>query len=84
MSSCSACGSAERRDEAVDEVFNVNGDYVLVARVPSTVCLRCGERSGSAERPRTYIEKVRLLVHEQAISPRSVPSACVRICVTAP
>ena len=23
MSSCSACGSAERRDEAVDEVFNV-------------------------------------------------------------
>ena len=43
MFSCSACGSAERRDEAVDEVFNVDGEYVLVARVPSTVCLRCGE-----------------------------------------
>ena len=69
MSSCSACGSAERRDEAVDEVFNVDGDYVLVARVPSTVCHRCGERSFSRE----TTEKVRLLVHEQAKSPRSVP-----------
>ena len=69
MFSCNACGSAERRDEAVDEVFNVDGDYVLVARVPSTVCLRCGERSFS----RHTTEKVRLLVHEQAKSPRSVP-----------
>ena len=69
MSSCSACGSAERRDEAVDEVFNVDGDYVLVARVPSTVCHRCGERSFSRE----TTEKVRLLVREQAKSPRSVP-----------
>ena len=69
MSSCSACGSAERRDEAVDEVFNVNGVYVLVARVPSTVCLRCGERSFSRE----TTEKVRLLVREQAKSSRSIP-----------
>ena len=69
MSSRSACGAAERRDEAVDEVFNVDGEYVLVARVPSTVCLKCGERSFSRE----TTEKVHLLVREQAKSPRSVP-----------
>ena len=69
MFRCSVCRAGECRDEAVDEVFNVDGDYVLVARVPSTVCLRCGERSFSRE----TMEKVRLLVHEQAKSPRSVP-----------
>ena len=69
MFNCSACGAGEGRGEAVDEVFNVDGEYVLVARVPSTVCQKCGERSFSRE----TTEKVRLLVHKQGKSPRSVP-----------
>ena len=69
MSSCSVCGSAERKDEFVDEVFNVEGEYALVARVPSIVCTKCGERSFSRE----TTEKVRKLVHEQGRSERSVP-----------
>ena len=69
MFSCSACGAGEHRDEAVDEIFQVDGEFVLVARVPSTVCLKCGERSFSRE----TAEKVRLLVHEQGKPPRSVP-----------
>ena len=69
MFNCSGCGAAERRDESVDKVFNVDGEYVLVARVPSTVCQKCGERSFSRE----TAEKVRLLVHEHGKSPRSVP-----------
>lgn len=69
MFSCSVCGSAERNDEFVDEVFNVDGEYALVARVPSLVCTRCGERSFSRE----TTERVRTLVHEQAKSERSVP-----------
>ena len=69
MFNCSACGSGKCTDEAVDEVFNVDGEYVFVARVPSTVCLKCGERSFS----RGTTEKVHMLVHEQEKSPQSVP-----------
>ena len=68
MFNCSTCGAGEWRDEAVDEVFNVDGEYVLVASVPSTVCHKCGERSFSRE----TTEKVRRLVHEQGKSARSV------------
>ena len=68
MFNCSVCGSVKCRDEAVDEVFNVDGEYVLVARVPSKVCMNCGERSLGRE----TTEKVRGLVHEPGKSPRSV------------
>ena len=81
MSSCSACGSAERRDEAVDEVFNVDGDYVLVARsVPSTVCLRCGERSFS----RADHGKGAIVGHEKpagwSVNRRSRRDPCLCVC----
>ena len=29
----------------VDEVFRVDGEYVLVERIPAEVCSRCGEKS---------------------------------------
>ena len=69
MFHCSVCGSGECRDEAVDKVFNVDGEYALVGGVPAVVCQRCGERSFSRE----TTEKVRLLVHGQTEAPKSIP-----------
>ena len=69
MFTCVVCSADESLTELVDEVFKVDGRYVLVGDVPATVCRRCGERSFSRE----TTEKVRLLVHGQAAAARSVP-----------
>lgn len=63
------CRDADSREELVDEVFKVDGRYVMVGDVPASVCQRCGERSFSRE----TTERVRLLVHGQATAARSVP-----------
>ena len=65
---CNVCNGEESRLETVEEVFKVDGKYVLVGGVPSTICRRCVERSFSRE----TTEKVRLLVHEQAEAAKSV------------
>ena len=62
MFTCIVCNAGESLNESVEEVFKVDGRYVLVDGVPSTVCRRCGERSFSRE----TTEKVRQLVHGQA------------------
>jgi YgiT-type zinc finger domain-containing protein len=66
---CIVCNAEESRIELVEEVFKVDGQYVLVDGVPSMVCLRCGERSFSRE----TTEKVRQMVHGQAKATRSIP-----------
>ena len=68
MSKCLVCGAEESRDEFVDEVFQVDGKYVLIDHVPASVCTRCGEETFSRE----TTEKVRLLIHGQAKPVRSV------------
>ena len=65
---CNVCNAEESQPETVEEVFRVDGRYVLVGGVPSTVCRRCGERSFSRE----TTERVRLLVHGQAEAAKSV------------
>ena len=67
MFSCIVCKANESGIELVEEVFKVEGRYLLVGGVPSTVCKRCGDRSFSRE----TTEKVRLLVHGQANAARS-------------
>ena len=69
MFTCAVCQGQESRGESVEEVFKVNGRYVLVGGVPSTVCQRCGERSFSRE----TTEKVRQLVHGESKAAKSVP-----------
>ena len=66
---CNVCNAEESHIEFVEEVFKVDGRYVLVGRVPSTVCQRCGERSFSRE----TTERVRLMVHGQSSAAKSVP-----------
>ena len=69
MFTCGVCHGNEGHGEFAEEVFRVDGRYVLVGGVPSTVCQRCGERSFSRE----TTEKVRQLVHGKAKAAKSVP-----------
>ena len=69
MFTCAVCHGKENCRELVEEVYRVEGRYVLVDGVPSTVCQRCGERSFSRE----TTEKVRQLVHGEAKAAKSVP-----------
>ena len=59
VSQCHVCGSRERHDEYVNEVFISNGEPVLVEHIPARVCDRCREISFS----RQTTESVRRLVH---------------------
>ena len=68
MAGCSICHSDESREEAVDEVFDVDGRYVLVNGIPAKVCARCGEQTFSRE----AVEKVRLMVRVEAKPSESV------------
>ncbi len=68
MSDCPICRSDESREELVDEVFQVDGRYVLVNGIPAKVCARCGEQTFSRE----TVEKVRLMVRVEAKASESV------------
>ena len=69
MTTCIVCGAEDCREELVDEVFNVDGRYVLVGSVPATVCGKCGEKTFSRE----STENVRRIVHEGPKEPDTVP-----------
>lgn len=69
MPECSVCGAAGSRQELVDEVFRVDGRYVLVDGIPARVCVRCGEQSFSRE----TTERVRRTVHGHSEPTRSIP-----------
>ena len=68
MFTCAVCHAKESRDELVAELFQIDGQYVLVARTPAVVCARCGEESFS----RHTSEKIRLMVNGQAESTKSI------------
>ena len=68
MFTCSVCGAGESREELVEEGFRIDGKYVLVDRIPATVCARCGEESFSRE----ITEKIRLMVHGRTRPAKSV------------
>jgi len=65
---CCVCGNQESRQESVDEVFQINGERVLVERIPARVCTRCGDYTFS----RDTTEAVRHLVHGAAKPVRAI------------
>ena len=67
MSVCPVCNAERNRQERVDEVFRIDGRYVLIGGIPAMVCVRCGEHSFS----RQAVEKVRTMVIGQAEAARS-------------
>lgn len=62
MLTCLVCGAKESREEFVEEVFRVDGKYVLVDHIPARVCARCAEETFSRE----TTERIRLMVHGPA------------------
>ena len=68
MSSCTICGSAERQQRLVEEVFRIDGQYVLVDHIPAHVCNRCGEETFSRE----TADRIRALVRGEASPTRSI------------
>lgn len=67
MFKCEVCGGTHMREALVDEVFHIDGRYVLVERIPASVCAQCGEQTFSRE----AAEAVRRKVHEAAIPARA-------------
>ena len=57
MFTCAVCQSRESREELTEEIFRIDGKYILVDRIPATVCVRSGEETFSRE----TTERVRLL-----------------------
>ena len=47
MFRCHVCGATEARQASVDEVFVIDGKYVLVEGIPASLCARCGEATFS-------------------------------------
>ncbi len=68
MFSCAVCGCKQSRMDLADEVFNIDGEYVLVEHIPVEVCVRCGEQSVSIDTSET----VRLSIKGGAAPTRSI------------
>ena len=68
MFKCHVCGSAKAHREQVSEVFQIDGEPVLVQNIPVQVCGHCGEEVFASE----TVEKIRLLVHGKAKPVKSI------------
>jgi YgiT-type zinc finger domain-containing protein len=68
MFKCHVCGSTEGREGRVNEVFHIDGQLVLVEKIPAVVCRCCGETIFSRE----TAESVRQLVRGQGKPVKSV------------
>ena len=68
MGGCAICGSDESREKLVDEMFLIDGKYVLVDGIPAKVCPRCGDETFSRE----AAERIRLLVRGEPRPTRSI------------
>ena len=68
MFRCHVCSATEAHQALVDEVFVINGKYVLVEGIPASICARCGEATFSRE----TTERIRRMVHGEAQPVRTV------------
>ena len=68
MFQCAVCRHEKSREEAIEKVFHVDGRYVLVRGIPSTVCARCGEPVFTRE----TTERTRALVRSGAVPADSI------------
>ncbi len=65
---CHVCGSEQMKEEVVNEVFLIDGKFVLVENIPARVCIQCGEATFS----RQTTEKIRRMVHGEAQPVKSI------------
>jgi len=65
---CEVCGSGQFEARLVNEIFLIEGEFVLVENIPATVCAQCGETIFSRE----TTEKIRRMVHGEARPIKSI------------
>ena len=68
MFKCHVCASEESHTEFVNEIFQINGKFHLVEKIPAIVCSRCGEESFSRE----TTEQIRVMLHSDAKPIKSI------------
>ncbi len=68
MTRCDVCGHDSFHEEHVEEMFRIEGQMVMVERIPARVCNRCGDATFSRE----TMEQVRRTVHGAATATRQV------------
>jgi YgiT-type zinc finger domain-containing protein len=65
---CHVCGSEQMRVELVNEVFLIDGRFILVEDIPANICTHCSEATFSRE----TTEKIRRMVHGEAEPVKSI------------
>lgn len=68
MFQCHVCSSQQMQEELVNEVFLIEGKFILVENIPAKVCAHCGEAIFSRE----ITEKIRRMVHGEAQPVKSI------------
>lgn len=68
MFRCHVCNSEKSHQELVCEVFQINGKFYLVEKIPATVCSHCGEESFS----RATTEQIRVMLRGKAKPIKSI------------
>jgi YgiT-type zinc finger domain-containing protein len=68
MYRCNVCGSTEKKQGFVDEIFRIDDNPVMVEHIPADICVRCGEETFSRE----TTEKIRRMVHGEAKPIKSI------------
>jgi len=78
MVRCQVYGTTEAHQALVDEIFVINGKYVLVEGIPASICTWCGEATFSRE----TTGRIRRMVKRNLCAPwlwRSLPTHKIRI-----
>ncbi len=68
MFHCNVCGSTEKKESFVDEIFLIDHKPVMVEHIPATICARCGEETFD----RKTTERIRRMVHGESKPIKSI------------
>ena len=65
---CHICGSGQMKEELVNEIFLIDGKFILVENIPARLCTHCGEATFSRE----TTEKIRRMVYGESAPVKSI------------
>lgn len=63
MYKCGVCRSKYLREDTLDKIFRIDGEFVMVYGIPATVCDNCGELFFSED----DVEKVHVVLHNDKL-----------------
>lgn len=68
MFKCYVCNSEDCHQELINEIFQIDGKFYLVEKIPVAVCSHCGEEIFSRE----TTERIRVMLHGEAQPIKSI------------